>query len=48
MRESDTWNKEHVPDWNKEKRIVDVVSDDDKMESYYFEGKMSQEDGQNI
>jgi hypothetical protein len=39
MRESDTWNKEHVPDWNKEKRIVDVVSDDDKMESYYFEGK---------
>jgi hypothetical protein len=39
MRESDTWNKEHVPDWNKEKRIIDVVSDDVKMESYYFEGK---------
>jgi hypothetical protein len=39
MRESDTWNKEHIPDWNKEKRIIDVVSDDDKMESYYFEGK---------
>jgi hypothetical protein len=31
MRDSDTWNEE--------KRIIDVVSDDDKMESYYFEGK---------
>jgi hypothetical protein len=39
MRDSDTWNKEHIPNWNKEKRIIDVVSDDDKMESYYFEGK---------
>jgi hypothetical protein len=38
MRESDTWNKEHIPDW-KEKRIIDIVSDDDRMESYYFEGK---------
>jgi hypothetical protein len=36
MRDSDTWNKEHIPNWNKEKRIIDVVSDDDKMESYYF------------
>jgi hypothetical protein len=39
MRDSDTWNKEHIPNLNKEKRIIDVVSDDDKMESYYFEGK---------
>jgi hypothetical protein len=38
MRDSDTWNKEHIPNWNEEKRIIDVVSDNDKMESYYFEG----------
>jgi hypothetical protein len=34
MRDSATWHEE-----NEEKRIIDVVSDDDKMESYYFEGK---------
>jgi hypothetical protein len=39
MRDSDTWNREHIPDWNKERRIIDVVSDDDKMESYYYKGK---------
>jgi hypothetical protein len=39
MRDSDTWNKEHIPNWNKEKRIIHVVSNDDKMESYYFKGK---------
>jgi hypothetical protein len=39
MRDSDTWNREHIPDWNKERRIIDVVSDDDKMQSYYYKGK---------
>jgi hypothetical protein len=39
MMDSDTWNREHIPDWNKERRIIDVVSDDDKMESYYYKGK---------
>jgi hypothetical protein len=39
MRDSDTWNREHVPDWNKERRIIDVVSDNDKMQSYYYKGK---------
>jgi hypothetical protein len=34
MRDSATWHEE-----NEEKRIIDVVSDDNKMESYYFEGK---------
>jgi hypothetical protein len=34
MRDFATWHEE-----NEEKRIIDVVSDDDKMESYYFEGK---------
>jgi hypothetical protein len=39
MREADTWNKEHIPDWSKERRIIDVVSDDNKMQSYYYKGK---------
>jgi hypothetical protein len=39
MRDSDTWNKEHIPDWNKERRIIEVVSDDGKMQSYYYKGK---------
>jgi hypothetical protein len=39
MRDSDTWNKEHILNWNREKRIIHVVSDDDKMESYFFEGE---------
>jgi hypothetical protein len=34
MRDSATWHEE-----NEEKRIIDVVSNDDKMEAYYFEGK---------
>jgi hypothetical protein len=34
MRDSATWHEE-----NEEKRIIDVVSDDDMMEAYYFEGK---------
>jgi hypothetical protein len=35
----DTWCRENVPNWKEERRIIDVVSDDDKMESYYHEGK---------
>jgi hypothetical protein len=39
MRDSHTWNREHIPDWSKERRIVDVVSDDDKMHAYYYKDK---------
>jgi hypothetical protein len=39
MRDSDTWNREHIPNWKEERRIIDVVSDDDKMQSYYYKGK---------
>jgi hypothetical protein len=38
-RDSDTWCRENVPNWKEDRRIIDVVSDDDKMESYYHEGK---------
>jgi hypothetical protein len=39
MRDSDTWCREHVPNWKEERRIINVVSDDDKMQSYYHKGK---------
>jgi hypothetical protein len=39
MRGSDTWCTEHIPNWKEERRIIDVVSDDDKMQSYYYKGK---------
>jgi hypothetical protein len=39
MRDSDTWCREHIPNWKEERRIIDVVSDDDKMRSYYYKGK---------
>jgi hypothetical protein len=39
MRDSDTWCREHIPNWKEERRIIDVVSDDDKMQSYYYKGK---------
>jgi hypothetical protein len=37
--DSDNWCRKHVPNWNEDRRIIDVVSDDDRMESYYHEGK---------
>jgi hypothetical protein len=38
-RDSDTWCRENVPNWKEDRRIIDVVSDNDKMESYCHEGK---------
>jgi hypothetical protein len=38
-RDSDTWCRENVPNWKEDRRIIDVVSDDNKMESYYHEGE---------
>jgi hypothetical protein len=35
---SEEWMRDSAT-WHEEKRIIDVVSEDDKMESYYFEGK---------
>jgi hypothetical protein len=37
--DSDNWCRENVPNWKEDRRIIDVVSDEDKMESYYHEGK---------
>jgi hypothetical protein len=37
--DSDNWCRKHVPNWKEDRRIIDVVSDDDRMESYYHEGK---------
>jgi hypothetical protein len=37
--EADNWCRKHVPNWQEDRRIIDVVSDDDRMESYYHEGK---------
>jgi hypothetical protein len=37
--DSDNWCRKHVPNWQSHRRIIDVVSDDDKMESYYHKGK---------
>jgi hypothetical protein len=39
MRDSDTWCREHIPNWKEEWRIINMVSDDDKMQSYYYKGK---------
>jgi hypothetical protein len=38
-KDSDEWCRRHVPKWHSDRKIIDVVSDDDKMESYYQEGK---------
>jgi hypothetical protein len=53
--DSDDWCRKHVPNWQLHRRINDVVSNDDKMESYYHEGKklykvpqMPHEDGRNL
>jgi hypothetical protein len=37
--DSDKWCRKNVPNWKEDRRIIEVVSDDDKMESYYHEGK---------
>jgi hypothetical protein len=37
--DSDNWCRKHVPNWQADRRIIDVISDDDRMESYYQEGK---------
>jgi hypothetical protein len=37
--DSDEWCKKHVPNWQSHRRIIDMVSNDNKMESYYHEGK---------
>jgi hypothetical protein len=37
--DADDWCRKHVPNWQSHRRIIDVVSNDDKMESYYHEGK---------
>jgi hypothetical protein len=37
--DSDNWCRKHVPNWQSDRRIIDVVSDDNRMESYYHEGK---------
>jgi hypothetical protein len=39
MRDSDTWNREHIPNWKEERRIIDVVSDEDKIQRDYYKGK---------
>jgi hypothetical protein len=41
------WNEEdsgnrcrkHVPNWQADRRIINMVSDDDRMEIYYHKGK---------
>jgi hypothetical protein len=38
-KDSNEWCRKHVPNWHWGRRIIDVVSDDDKMDSYYKEGK---------
>jgi hypothetical protein len=38
-KDSDKWCRKHVPNWHLGRRIIDVVSDEDKMDSYYEEGK---------
>jgi hypothetical protein len=37
--DSDNWCRKHVPNRKEDRRIIDVVSDNDRMESYYHEGK---------
>jgi hypothetical protein len=37
--DSDNWCRKHVPNWQSDRRIVNVVSDDNRMESYNHEGK---------
>jgi hypothetical protein len=37
--DSDDSCRKHVPNWQSHRRIIDVVSDDDKMESFYHKGK---------
>jgi hypothetical protein len=37
--DSDNWCRKHVPNWQADRRIIDVVSEEDRMESYYHEGK---------
>jgi hypothetical protein len=37
--DSDNWCRKRVPNWRWDRRIIDLVSDDDRMESYYHEGK---------
>jgi hypothetical protein len=39
QKDSDKWCRRHVPNWHSHRKIIDVVSDDYKMESYYHEGK---------
>jgi hypothetical protein len=38
-KDSDKWCRKHVPNLHSGRRIIDVVSDNDKMDSYYEEGK---------
>jgi hypothetical protein len=38
-KDSDEWCRKHVPNWHSGRKIIDVVSDDDKMDSYYEEVK---------
>jgi hypothetical protein len=38
-KDSDKWCRKHVPNWHSGRKIIDVVTDDDKMNSYYKEGK---------
>jgi hypothetical protein len=37
--DSDDWCRKHVPNWQSDRRIINVVSNDDRMESYYHKGK---------
>jgi hypothetical protein len=38
--DSDDWCRKHLfLNWQSHRRIIDVVSNDDKMESYYHKGK---------
>jgi hypothetical protein len=37
--DSEDWCRKHVPNWQSDRRIIDVVSDEDRIESYYHEGK---------
>jgi hypothetical protein len=38
-KDSEEWCRKHVLNWHLGRRIIDVVSNDDKMDSYYEEGK---------
>jgi hypothetical protein len=38
-KDLDEWCRRHVSNWHSDRKIIDIVSDDDKMESYYQEGK---------